>query len=295
MSGRIINFGSLNIDHVYQVDRVSRPGETILSKDYARFAGGKGANQSLAIARAGARVVQVGKIGQEGRWMIETMRRDGVDTSHIAVSDDPGGHAIIQVDPAGENTIVIFGGTNRQISREQIDRALQSSQADDLVLLQNEINGIREIMEKASALSLPVYFNAAPKHEEIDDYPLQLVDTFFINELEGEALTGRSEPLAIVHGMLSRYTAANVVLTLGSRGLLYGNREGIVERNAERVVEAVDTTGAGDTFIGYFMAGLSRGRDLHETLMHAGIAAALCVTRAGAADSIPFAAELDGF
>jgi len=293
---RVLNFGSLNIDHVYRVDRISRPGETISAESYSRFAGGKGGNQSVAVARAGCPVAHVGKIGPEGRWLLDGMKKDGVDVSRTVVSDQPGGHAVIQVDAEGENSIVIFGGTNRQITRGEIDSALAEAGGDDMVLLQNEINRIPYIIERADSLGLPVFFNPAPMHEEVLSYPLAKVSVFFINESEGEALTGQTGASGIVAGMLERFPGAEIVLTMGKRGLLYGSREqGRIRREIERDVPVVDSTGAGDTFIGYYTAAIGMGRGVEEALAYANLAASYCVTRSGAAASIPYASDLEDF
>ncbi len=287
----VVNIGSLNVDHVYQVDHFSRPGESLIARGYRRFAGGKGANQSLAIARAGGKVTHVGKIGREGDWMIAPMRADGVDTSRIVVADAPGGHAMIQVDSDGQNSIVVFGGTNQQIEASEIDAALAVAEADDIVALQNEINMTAQAMHRAAERSLRVCFNAAPFTDAIRGYPLELVSLFFINETEGEELTGRSDPDGIVSAMIARYPRADVVLTLGKKGALWGGGR---ERVRVPIVDApvVDTTGAGDTLVGYTLAGLCEGLPMRRALELATHAAAVCVSRAGAAASIPYRREL---
>jgi ribokinase len=289
--GRVLNFGSLNIDHVYRVNHISKPGETIAATGYSRFAGGKGANQSIAIARAGCQVAHIGKIGPEGRWMLENMVKNGVDTSLIVVSDEPGGHAIIQVDGAGQNSIVIFGGTNQQLARDEVDRALEGARPADVILLQNETNLIPYIMERADERSLPVCFNAAPMDSGVPDYPLALVSTFFINETEGEAFTGREQEEEIVDEMLRRFPSSHVVLTLGKEGVLFGSRQERI-RIPEYPVEVVDTTAAGDAFTGYYMAGLCEELPVEEMLIQANIAASLSVMKPGATDSIPMKKDL---
>lgn len=291
MPSRVFIIGSLNVDHVYRVEQFSRPGEAVSALEYSRFAGGKGANQSLAAARAGCEVVLFGKVGREGRWMLGEMSRDGVDTTGVVESGDPGGHAVIQVDREGQNTIVVFGGTNRQIQPDEIDRAFSLSRGKDLVLLQNEINHIPRIMEEAAARGLPVFFNAAPMDKRVFSYPLELVSTFFLNVAEGEALTGKTRPEEILEGMLARFPGAVTVLTLGENGAVFENRGNRIQV-AGRRVNAVDTTGAGDTFIGFYMAGLCRDEPAALVLERANLAASLCVSRKGAADSIPRLSEL---
>jgi ribokinase len=295
MGKRVLTFGALNIDHVYQVDHIARPGETLVGTNYARFAGGKGANQSVAVARAGGSVVHIGRVGREGEWMVRNMRSDGVDVSHIVISDEPAGHAIIQVDRQGENSIVVYGGTNRQITEQQIEAAFLQADENDLVLIQNEINNIPFIIQTASRRSLPVYFNTAPMSPEVKDYPLEHVHAFIINETEGEELTGSSGEEQIIEEMLKLYPRSQVILTLGGRGALYSDAERTIRRDVERKVKPADTTGAGDTFVGYYMAAVSRGEDVEEALRLAGVAAAYCVTKPGANDSIPRISDLESF
>ena len=291
MERRIFNFGSINIDHVYRVKRTVSAGETIHASRLARFAGGKGANQSRAIARAGSSVFHVGKVGREGRWIVEEMKKEGVDVAGVSVSDQPGGHAIIQVDDNAQNAIVVLSGANKQLEKEWIDRAFSRALPEDAVLIQNEINRIPYIMEKASALSLPVYFNAAPIDSRVMDYPLDKVTVFFINEYEGRFLTGKNREDQIVSEMNRLFPHSETVLTLGERGAIWAGREGI-DRIEGRTVEAKDTTGAGDTFIGYFMAAVLQGKGPEEVLTLANLAASISVTREGAANSIPYAREI---
>ncbi len=289
---KIINFGSLNIDHVYRVDHISRPGETVAGISCSLFAGGKGAIQSVAIARAGGAVSHAGKIGNDGLWMVETMKKDGVDISAIAVCPQPTGHAIIQVDKTGQNSIVTFGGTNQQISMEDIDDVLEYAEAGDVVLLQNEINNIPYIIHSAADKGMQVCLNPAPMGDEVFKYPLDKVTTFIINEHEGESLTGEASAQKIIDAMISRYEHATIILTSGSSGCLYarGALKGIIPGRAANVV---DETGAGDTFVGYLFAELQRGIGLKQSLEFATIAASMSVTRKGAIPSIPYRAEVE--
>ena len=290
---KIVNIGSLNVDHVYQVDHFSRPGESLISRSYARFAGGKGANQSMALARAGGRVLHCGKIGEEGRWMVAPMAADGVDVTLVRVSDQPGGHAVIHVDPDGQNSIVVYGGTNQQFGPQEVSEALGRAEEGDLVLLQNEINAVALALRMCGERGLFVAFNAAPMTQQVADYPLEHVSLFFVNETEGRDLVGSAEPDAIIDALLTRFPRAQIVVTLGADGAAYrdGATRGVVPA---RRVQPVDTTGAGDTFIGYAMTGLAEGLGLPAALELATEAAALCVTRAGAAASIPYRRELRG-
>lgn len=289
----ILNFGSVNIDHVYRVDHLVRPGETIASRDYQQFSGGKGFNQSIALARAGADVSHAGRIGADGVWLRAQLAADGADVGFLAVVDGPSGHALIQVDAEGENAIILFGGANRTFTGEDARAILDNCGAEDWLLLQNEISAMPEILQLAGERGLRVVFNPAPMGPEVLDYPLDTVSIFVVNETEGEAFTGEDEPDAILGGMRARFPAATVVLTLGGDGSLYDDGKQRVRVPAQKV-EAVDTTAAGDTFIGYFLAGLAAGDDPKVALEMATCAAAICVTRPGAAPSIPRREEVIG-
>ena len=190
----ILNFGSLNIDLVYQVEHIARPGETIASSSHQVFAGGKGANQSAALARAGARVFHAGQVGPDGQWLVDKLAGLGVDVQHIRVGDVPTGHAIIQVDRQGQNSIVLFAGANAQIDRGAIDAALSHFDRGDILLLQNEINDVSYIIASASERGLTICLNPAPFGPEVRAYPLELVDVLIVNETEATGLAGASEP-----------------------------------------------------------------------------------------------------
>ena len=288
---KIINFGSINIDHVYSVDHFVRPGETLKSESYALFSGGKGANQSFALARAGASVMHAGKVGPEGAWLKEKLQDGGVDVSLVKVVDAPTGHAIIQVNKEGENAIIIYGGANRTFKDTDIEKILEQAEAGDYLLLQNEINAVDTVLQKAKNRGLTVVFNPAPMTKSVKNYPLELVDIFIVNEIEGEALIAENDPDAILDAMQRRYPKSRTVLTRGKSGVIYADKEQRIEVPALKV-KAVDTTGAGDTFIGYFLAELSRGSAIERCLQMGVKASAICVTRKGAADSIPRLEEL---
>lgn len=291
---KILNFGSLNIDHVYAVDHFVRPGETLSSKAYRRFSGGKGANQSVALGSAGAPVWHAGKIGADGLWLKQTLEARGVNTNFVEVVDCPTGHAFIQVTPHGENAIVIYGGANHRIAAEDARRVLSFFGAGDRLLVQNEITAIPEILREAARRKMKIAFNPAPMSREVHVYPLELVDVFIVNEIEGAELTSAEEPHAMLKVMAARFPHAGTVITLGAKGAIYGKAGTLIEEPGVRVA-AVDTTGAGDTFVGYFLAELAAEKDLEVALRVACHAAALCVTRPGAADSIPLRSEVEAF
>ena len=276
---KVLNFGSLNIDLVYRVRDFVRPGETISAASFARFPGGKGLNQSIALARAGAKVLHAGAVGADGGFLLELLRENGVDCAAVEVLDDtPSGHAVIQVSDAGENSIVLYPGANHRIGEELIDRALALTEPGDILLLQNEISCITTIMLRAEERGLRIVFNPAPMTKAVAVYPLDFVDTLIVNETEWEALTRWRPPLNV-----------NVLHTLGARGAVYNGK---IIVPAERVDHVVDTTAAGDTFIGYFIAELIAGRDVESAMKTAACASAWCIQRPGAAPSIPRRSDL---
>ncbi len=288
---KVLNFGSLNIDFVYKVRHTVRPGETLSSKDLMIHAGGKGANQSAALAKAGIPVFHAGKIGNDGRWLLEKLKKFGVNTDLVTVSDGKTGNAIIQVSDNGENAIVLYGGGNKEISREEITQVLQNFKRGDMLLLQNEISNIPFIMETARKTGMKIVFNPAPFEEKILSYPLDFVDIFIVNETEGSGLSqGENIPEKIVDTLTETYRGKDIILTIGKNGVLYGKD---TFRAAADIIDVpvVDTTAAGDTFIGYFIAGLLHDRPIEELLRFSCIASSLTVSKPGAMDAIPL---LDG-
>ena len=289
MAQQILNIGSMNIDHVYQVPHFVSPGETLTSCSYVRNAGGKGLNQSIALARAGVNVAYGGKIGPDGVFLKELLSSEGVDTSSVLIGDMPTGHAIIQVDSSGQNNIILYPGANRQLTRAELVGMLSSTPDGSWILLQNEINEIPFILEEAHAHGLHIAINPAPCGPEVLTYSLQLADVLFVNEIEGAQLANlpstasAKEIASLLSGL---FPSLEIILTLGSEGALYqyGNMQ--IFMQAEQV-KPVDTTSAGDTFTGYFLAAKLRGKTPQEAMRIASHAAAITVTRKGAAASIP--------
>lgn len=291
---KVLNFGSLNIDHVYQVAHFVRPGETIASRNYGRFAGGKGLNQSIALANGGAEVYHGGKIGADGRFLIELLRQHGVDTTFIQVGEVPTGHAIIQVDDGGENAIVISGGANKCLETTEIARAINSFSTGDWLLLQNEVSELGELMIRGKQQGMRIALNPAPFTPELVSLPLDLVDLFIVNETEALALTGSDALQTAIPRFAEQYPAAALICTMGAQGACY-QWQGIRHRVAAPTVKVLDTTGAGDTFIGFFLASLVQGQSVEQALTLATGAAALCVTRPGAASAIPAREEVEEY
>ena len=251
---KVLNFGSLNLDYVYQVESILIPGETQASKDRKTFCGGKGLNQSIALAKAGIPVFHAGMIGEEGDILLETCRENGVNTDFIRKIQGPGGHTVIQVDKNGQNCILLFGGSNRSITREFVDEVLSAFEKGDILLLKK-------------------------------------ISLFLVNEIEGFQITGEKEPEKILAKIRELYPKAAIVLTLGGDGSVYQDETGIYRQGIYKV-KAVDTTAAGDTFTGYFISSIINGMPVQEGLRIAAKASAIAVSRPGATASIPLREEV---
>ena len=285
---KILNIGSLNLDYVYAVPHFVEAGETLLSSRRDVFPGGKGLNQTVAAARAGAKVYHGGAVGGDGNMLLALLRDVGADVSAVARVDVPTGHAIIQVSPQGENAILILGGANRAVSEETVTAALEKVDPGDILLLQNEINGLDLIIRRAARKGLRILFNPAPMEASVKDLPLELLDTLIVNEGEGRALAGDMDALK------AAYPDQKILLTQGSRGAsLWTGSEFLFQPAFP--VKAVDTTAAGDCFLGYYAAALSEGLPYARALQLATAASALAVQKQGAAPSIPLRAEVEAF
>jgi len=288
---RILNFGSLNIDYVHRVEHIARPGETVAGRSLDVFAGGKGANQSVALARAGVQVNHAGRIGEEGRWLIDKLNEAGVDVSLIEV--DPQvktGHAVIQIDDAGENAILLHGGANQTITQEQIDRTLSGFGTGDVLLMQNEVNDGAYLIDAADGRGLSVCLNPAPMSDDVRGWPLNRVSLLIVNQTEGEALCGEADPWQMLP-KLAEMIGGEVIVTLGSEGVVYYNGDEAIHQPAVPA-QVIDTTAAGDTFIGYYLACRAQGNPVELSLKSAAAAASVCVARLGAMDSIPGKADI---
>jgi ribokinase len=291
---KVLVFGSINIDLIYTVDHIVRGGETIASTSLTRSAGGKGANQAAALAKAGLPVFFAGKMGEDGAFLAELLESFGVDTRRLIRAEGPTGQALIQLDKNRQNAILLFAGGNGQIGAEEVDAALEGFGADDIVVLQNEINLTGRIMERAKARGLRVALNPSPYDERIEGFPLETVDMFFVNEIEGALLVKRplDNPRAeILEALATRFPACEIILTGGREGAWYAYKD-IREHSGIVDTPVVDTTGAGDTFLGFFIAARARGRAPAEALAVACKASSIAVSRLGAMASIPLANEV---
>lgn len=288
---KILNFGSLNIDYVYDVDHIVQAGETIAAGEMNTFLGGKGFNQSVALAKAGTYVYHAGIVGKDGLLFLQYCKEYGIDTSYINVSEEKSGHTIIQLDRNAQNCILIYGGSNRKIDEAFVDSVLENFSEGDFLLLQNEISCIPYIIDSAYRRGMYVVLNPSPMDENLNKCDLTKVSCFILNEIEGNQMTGESDSEKILEQLLRRYPAACFVLTLGSEGAIYRDRRRCLRQGVFET-KAVDTTAAGDTFTGYFIAALSQKKEIVEALEISACAAALTVSRKGAAPSIPYYEEV---
>ncbi len=278
----IWNLGSINADMVYSLPHLPQAGETLAAGEFAQFLGGKGANMSVAAARAGSHVCHIGAVGPEGTWARDRLMEYGVDTRHIAQIDTPTGHAIVAVDQGGENQIILFPGANRAITQDQLGQALSAASAGDILVMQNETNLQAEAARMGRDLGLQVAYAAAPFDAKAVQAVLPHIDLLFMNEVEAGQL---QEATGLAPEALG---VADVIITLGAKGARHiHGPSGEVQEISALPVTPLDTTGAGDTFTGYVLAGLDRNMPMAQAMAQATRAAALMVTRHGTADVIP--------
>lgn len=290
---KVLNFGSLNYDYVYSVDHIVSPGETTPTYKMETFCGGKGLNQSVALARAGLQVYHAGAVGSDGDLLLQVCRENFIDTEYVKTLDGKSGHTVIQVDKNGQNCILLYGGTNRAIPKQHIDYVLQQFQMGDMCVLQNEVNDIPYIIEKAAKKGMTVVLNPSPLDTVIDQCNLHLVSVFLVNEIEGAGITGKTEPMEILDEFEKKYPTATVVLTLGKDGA-YCMRDG--KRAFQDIIpsQVVDTTAAGDTFTGYFLSQMLNGSTIEQALYTATKASSIAVSKNGAVSSIPYIKDVLG-
>lgn len=297
---KVLCFGSLNIDYTYKVDHFVKKGETLSSESLKVFSGGKGLNQSIALAKAGADIWHAGAIGSDGIFLVKELEKAGVNTEYITVLENVRtGNAIIQNDKEGDNCIILYGGANHAITKEQVNSVLEHFHSGDFLVLQNEINELPYIMEQAHKKDMKIVLNPSPMNDRIFELPLAYVNYFVLNEIEAgqlldmeikEGIDGKE----LSKKLLERFPEAAIVLTLGSDGSVYLDKQNRVCQSAFRV-KTVDTTAAGDTFTGFFIGGILKKLSVGDAMEMASKAAAIAVSRAGAAPSIPLWKEAESF
>lgn len=289
---KVLNIGSMNLDHVYSVDHIILPGETEATGTVKHYLGGKGMNQSVALAKAGVEVYQGGMIGDDGQLFLDACKEYGVHGEYIAKVNDQTGHTIIQIDKNAQNSILLYGGANQRLTQEYVDGVLSHFAAGDILLLQNEVNLLPYIVDKAFEKGMQIALNPSPFNEKLDAVDMTKISIFLLNEVEGNQVTGKTDPDEILAEMRKRFPKARIVLTLGKDGAVYSDGE---EKVFQPIfpVKAVDTTAAGDTFTGYFLAGLAEGMPIAQALRMSARASAIAVSRPGAVPSIPLRKEVE--
>lgn len=283
---KILNFGSINKDFFYSVNDFVKPGETISSIRYNVKIGGKGLNQSVGISKAGQKIYHAGIINKDDTFILDKLKKWNINCENILLSNNPTGHAIIQVDKKGENSIIIHGGANHDVDIKFIKSVLSKFDSGDILVLQNEINNIKEIIDRAHHKKMKIVFNPAPFNNEILSCDLNKISTLILNQTEGEALSKEKKPDGILKILNSKFNNTEIILTLGEKGSLYSFKDELLKIKAHKL-DTVDTTGAGDTFIGYYVAGIASEKSKKDNLNRASEAAAIATTKLGGAESIP--------
>lgn len=289
---KVLNFGSLNVDYVYRVDRFVQPGETMQAIDLSVNAGGKGLNQSVALSRAGLEVMHAGRLGTGGEFLRDCLNDCGVDTSLVKKDAGQPGHAIIQVNSEGENAILLYAGSNRRISEDDVRAVFQCFGTGDVLVLQNEISCMDFIMRTAHDLGMRIFINPAPMDEAATNLPFEFAECVFLNEIESMTLAGARSEEDVATRLVDLFPKTLFVITRGSRGARAVWGQQTWERPAYKV-SPVDTTGAGDTFTGFFVASYLACGDVEKALDVAARAAAIAITRQGACRSIPTMTEVE--
>lgn len=289
------------MDLVVNVQNLPKLGETILGDTFYENPGGKGANQAVAVARLGGNVSMIGKIGKDpyGKMLLENLKSNNININGIIISDILTGRAIIEVDNNGNNHIVTIPGSNAELTKEEILDNKKIIEESDIVILQQEIpiKTVEFLLELSKKLGKITILNPAPA-QKIENEVLKLVDYLILNETELELITDKDiikdEEYPEVIKILQERGSKNIVLTLGSKGGMYTKDKELNSYKAMKV-KAVDTTAAGDSFIGAFALKLSEGKNISDSIEFAIGISALTVTKIGAQQSLPTMEELELF
>ena len=293
----VLVFGSVNIDRSFRLPRWIECGETISSLSLTTQAGGKGANQAVSLARAGVSVHLAATIGSDGLWIKEKLDRFGVDTSLVSVKDDTfTGTATILLDDKGRNSIVLYGGGNRENDEEYIRKIFSNFKEGDWLVIENEINNLPLIIHSAHERKMRICFNPSPFEDELLSLDWSVFDLIVVNEVEiMQLMKGKKGSWReILTDARTSFPSSSILLTLGEEGSMFLDREsGEITYTPIIRTHAVDTTGAGDTFLGYFLSSIIKGERASDALRRATRAGAIAVSRYGAMDSIPLLSEVD--
>ena len=291
-------FGSLNLDNTYEIPHFVRAGETLQSTAVRLAPGGKGFNQTVAFSRAGGRIEMAGNIGTDGTVLLDFLSATGVGTDRIRrLENIRTGHAIIQCTPDGQNCILLYEGANGAVTGEQIRDSLKEFEPGDLLILQNEVNMLPEIMEEALSRGMRIAFNPSPFDETLNSLPLDEMEWLIVNETEACGILGRNCPKSgtgMIRELGKRFRNRSVILTMGTQGSFCFHEDAVYEQSAFQV-DTVDTTGAGDTYLGYFLFTYYSTGNIPEAMRTASAAAALAASKHGAAESIPVPEQVREF
>ena len=302
MPAKVVVVGSLNMDLVTRASRLPRAGETLIGQSFSTVPGGKGANQAVASARLGAEVAMIGCVGSDayGLQLRDALLVEGIDCQAVSCVDGSSGVALIVVDDSSQNAIVIVAGSNGELTPASLQAADAVLQAADVIVCQLEVplETVGYALKRGRELGKTVILNPAPASGPLPAQWYASIDYLIPNESEATALSGVTvdslDSAKLAAAQLIKAGAAKVIITLSAQGALFsdGNR---VEHLAAPNVKAVDTTAAGDTFVGGFAAALAHGKSEAEAIRFGQVAAALSVTRAGAQPSIPTLHDVQGF
>lgn len=295
---KIVVIGSLNVDTTYSLPHIPKEGETIIANNKTTQRGGKGQNQAIQMARLGAEVAMIGAVGSdaEGAELIKGLQEENIDASGMIIKPGPSGTASIYVNEAGQNNIVVYPGANFELTKEDIDSRLDLIKSADICVMQNEIplDVIYYTLEICKELDIIMVHNPAPAVKGFDKKYLGLIDYFVPNETEMELILNRemdSDVEAMAREVLEM-GCNNVIVTLGSKGSMLVNNDKVYAQEA-KLVDAVDTTAAGDSFIGGFVAGLAQGFSPEEAMEYGTFSSALTVTKPGAVDALPYKEDVE--
>lgn len=291
---KILNFGSLNIDIFFRVENIVKPGETISAKSIEKRPGGKGLNQSVALSKSFENVYHAGSVGDDGVFLIDYLKSENINTKYIKKSDKLTGNAIIQVDDKGENSIVLYKGANFDNDKNFIDEVLDNFDKDDILLLQNEISSMKYLIDKAYEKGMKIVLNPSPITDEIKEFDFNKIDLLLVNEIESKDIANKDNIDESINYFMATYPNINLIVTLGSKGSIFVNKNEKIKQEGIKVA-SVDSTGAGDTFTGFFVSYFYQGKNVRDCLKFASLASALSVTKSGASISIPSLCDVKEF
>lgn len=291
---KILNFGSLNIDIFFRVANIVKPGETISAKSIEKRPGGKGLNQSIALSKSFENVYHAGSVGDDGIFLIDYLKSENINTKYIKKSDKLTGNAIIQVDDKGENSIVLYKGANFDNDKNFIDKVLDNFDKDDILVLQNEISSMKYLIDKAYEKGMKIVLNPSPITDVVKEFDFNKIDLLLVNEIEAKNISNKNSIDESIDYFISTYKNINLIVTVGSKGSIFVNKNERIKQEGIKV-ESVDSTGAGDTFTGFFVSYFYQGNSVRDSLKFASLASAISVTKSGASISIPSLCDVKEF